>query len=427
MTLTVIGAGLAGLSASYHHGHDDTVVLEQHDEYGGHVRVREHDGCLWDEGPHISFTKDEYVRELFADAVDGEFVEFDTVVRNVYHGATIDHPAHVALHQVPEPLRSECLRSFLDSREWAAAQPPPTDYREWLVQQFGPVYATTFPTAYTRKYWTLEPEQLDPSFIGSRLGFPDVDEVVAGARGDLGENKHYITTARYPTRGGYVAYARTLAEGANIRYGSRVERVDFAGRTIGFADGTEHAYTDLVSTMPLPKLIEAGTDVPDDVREAAARLRCTDLYLIEVVADHPLRRDEHWLYVYDLDKYTTRVSFMNRWSPHNAPEGVSAIQVEYYGSDVRPLPKDTDAMADKVVDELVEIGCVDHRDAVTGVHVEYIPWANVVFDLDRAASLEVVNGWLDEQGVRRAGRFGKWEYMWTDGAVLTGREAVADL
>lgn len=427
MTLTVIGAGLAGLSAAYHHGHEDSVIFEQLDHLGGHIQVREHDGCLWDDGPHISFTKDEYVRDLFAEAVDGEFIEFEAVVRNWYHGSTIDHPAHVALHQVPEPLRSECVASFLRTREWAAAQPPATDYRQWLVQQFGHVYATTFPTAYTRKYWTLEPEELDPEFIGNRLGFPDVDEILAGAAGSLGENKHYITTARYPKRGGYISYANGLAAGANIRYETKVERIDFGKRILTFTDGSSHDYTDIVSTMPLPKLIEAGVDVPEQVRAAGAKLRCTDLYLIEIVADHPLRRDEHWLYVYDPDKYATRISFMNRWSEHNTPPGVSAIQVEYYGSDVRPLPTDRAAVADKVIDELIEIGCIDHRDAVTSSHVEYVPWANVIFDLNRAECLTIVNDWLDSQDVLRAGRFGHWKYMWTDGAVLTGKAAAESL
>ncbi len=425
--LTVIGAGLAGLSASYHHGHDGTQIFEAQERIGGHIQVREHNGALWDDGPHISFTKDEYIKELFADAVDGEYEEFESVVRNYYHGWWVDHPAHVALHQVPEPLRSQCLDSFLESREWAKDAEAATDYRTWLYHQFGRVFANTFPAAYTRKYWTLEPEQLDPGFIGNRLGFPNVDEVTTGFNGPLGENRHYISTSRYPTKGGYIAYAKKLADGARVDLNTRVQEIDFGRRIMRLSDGREHTYDDIVSTMPLPTLIGVGVDVPEEVREAGKRLVCTEGYMIEIVADHPIRRPEHWIYVYDLDKFSTRISFMNRWSPHNSPDGTSAIQVEYYGSPFRALLPDRTMVAEKVIEELVEMGIVDDRAAVSGYDVHHVPWANVIFDLHREQSLKTVNDWLDSQGVLRAGRFGHWEYMWTDGAVLTGKAAVESL
>jgi protoporphyrinogen oxidase len=289
------------------------------------------------------------------------------------------------------------------------------------------VYANTFPAAYTRKYWTLEPEQLDPAFIGMRLGFPTVEDVTQGYHGPIERNAHYISTSRYPRRGGYISYARKLARGARTRLGHTVERIDFSRRWIGFADGTEHTYRDIVSTLPLPVLVGASTDAPEDVKRAASKLVCTQGYTIEVLADHPLRRPEHWIYVYDLDKYTTRVSFMNRWAPENAPPDTSAVQVEFYGSPMRPLPADRTAVAKKVITELIEMGIVDDEQAVIGWDVHHIPWANVIFDHNRAQCLELVNDYLDTVGVLRAGRFGHWKYMWTDGAVLTGRAAAESL
>ena len=77
------------------------------------TRVR--DGFTWDDGPHISFTTNEYVAQLFADLVDGEYEECRSAPANYYQGHWIEHPAQTHLYQVPEPLRTQCLASFLET------------------------------------------------------------------------------------------------------------------------------------------------------------------------------------------------------------------------------------------------------------------------------------------------------------------------
>ena len=52
----------------------------------------------------------------FRDLVGGEFEEVQAEVVNYYKGHWIDHPAQSNLYQIPEPLRTQCLNSFLESR-----------------------------------------------------------------------------------------------------------------------------------------------------------------------------------------------------------------------------------------------------------------------------------------------------------------------
>jgi hypothetical protein len=47
----------------------------------------------------------------------------------------------------------------------------------------------------------------------------------------------------------------------------------------------------------------------------------------------------------------------------------------------------------------------------------------VIFDHDRAPSLKVVHGFLDEIGVGYCGRYGDWGYMWTDESFKSGERA----
>lgn len=418
---TILGAGLAGLSTSFHIGHDNCIIYEAKPYYGGLIYSEIREGYTWDVGPHISFTKSEYVRNLFAESVNQEFEELEVSAGNYFRGHWIDHPAQSNLYQIPEPLRTECLNSFLQARSREATQPQPANYQELLYQAFGRVFADTFPAAYNRKVWTVAPINLGVDWIGPRVFYPSVQDVKDGFKGPLDRATHYVTTARYPSRGGFISFARKLAYSARIYYGKTLETINFSKRQIGFSDGTQSDYHTLVSTVPLPTLINCAKDIPDEVREAASLLRCTNLLLVEIAANHQQNSKYDWIYVYDEDKLSTRISFIEGWSPNNVPDSTTGIQVEVYGSVYRPLPTDRKEVTRKVQLELVEMGLLESLEAVISVHVRHVPWANVIFDHNRQAALDTVNAFLDSFGVMRAGRYAEWQYLWTDDCVLSGQ------
>jgi protoporphyrinogen oxidase len=424
------------------------LLLEQANRPFGHIGSEIRDGFTWDEGPHVSFTRHEYVRQLFAESVGGEFEEFEVRTGNYFQGHWIDHPAQVSLHQVPEPLRSRCVESFLASRPAAeSTAAPPADYQAWLERAFGPVFAATFPAAYTRKYWTREPRELTADWVGGRVHAPAVADVLTGAKGPLGKKLHYITTVRYPSRGGYESFARRLRVGADIRPGQSVAAIDLKARTVRLADGSTQAYEKLVSTIPLPEFVRMCAGVPPAVREAAAALECSQLLLVNLTARHVARRPETWFYVYDEDKLATRVNFTEHLASGNAPAGHTGIQTEVYAGRARPFPGSPDEIATRVRNELATMGLIE-AGAVTGTHTHPVPWANVIFTHDTRPALETIWAWLERFGLRReaddthpltnwaqaertatapgplafAGRFGQWKYFWTDDCVLRGRE-----
>lgn len=427
-TVTILGAGISGLATSYYAGHDRCVIYEADSHYGGHVYSEERDGFVWDDGPHVCYTKNEYIQELFSELVSGEYVEVEAEVVNYFRGHWIDHPAQSNLYQIPEPLRSACLQSFLDSRvEEPETERAPANYEEWLYRAFGKVFADTFPAAYTRKYWTTEPACLGTDWIGRRVFYPKVEDVTGGFRGPLGRSTYWVNRWRYPSKGGFYTYTHRLAEGARIRYGKRLVAVDFHERLLGFEDGTRASYDRLVSTIPLPVLIACAVDAPADVREAASVLRATRLLLVRIAANHASVRKEPWLYVYDEDKLSTRVSIQENFSPHNAPPGTTAMSVEVCGSDFKPLPADADAVARRVQSELIEMGLLEGPEAVLSTSLRYCPWGQVIYDHNRKSALERIKEFLEEVGVLRAGRYSQWGYMMTHDCVLRGKKVAEHL
>jgi len=427
-TVTVLGGGISGLAVSYFVGHGKCRIYEADSHYGGHVYSEEQGGCIWDDGPHVSYTKNEYIQELFSELIGGEFEEVQAEVVNYYRGHWIDHPAQSNLYQIPEPLRTQCLESFLESRvERTAEQKPPSNYEEWIYQAFGRVFADTFPAVYTRKYWTREPADLGTDWIGERVYYPKVEDVTAGAKAALGRSTYWVNRWRYPSKGGFFSYTHKMADSARIEYGKKLIAINFQQRSLGFEDGTRANYETLVSTLPLPLLIQCAEDAPADVREAAAMLKATRLLLVRVVANHPSVRKEPWLYVYDEDKIATRISIQENFSSHNAPAGKTALSVEVCGSDFKPLPTDRTALVEQAKAELIEMGLLEKPEAVDSVSIRYCPWGQVIYDHQRRSALDRINKFLEGHGVIRAGRYAQWGYMMTHDCVLRGKKIAAHL
>lgn len=445
---TILGAGLAGLSCSYHLGHDNCEIFEQHTYLGGHIHTEFRDGFTWDEGPHVSFTKHDYVRELFADSTD--YHEYPVFPTNYYHGSWVPHPAQTNLYALPKPVREQCVADFLAMR--AQNDEPsaePANYQQWLDYAYGRYFATNFPAAYTTKYWTTSPENLTTDWVGSRMYFPAVDDVVQGAKGPLEKSTHYVTTVRYPKKGGYMAFTSKLAAGTNVRYGKKLVGISFAEKKLSFADGTQATYEKLVNTLPLPLLIQLS-DAPAAVKAAARALSCSSVLIINIIANHPTQRPNNWIYVYDEDKHSSRINFTELLAPANGVPGKTGIQVEVYFSKYRTLDQPPGEIVAAVCAEMLEMGLVHSAGAIESAHSHWVEWANVIFDHPRRTALTIILNWLALHGLQReaqdlepvvnwdeafaagqpfgdtaslflAGRFGQWNYFWTDDCVLRGK------
>jgi protoporphyrinogen oxidase len=111
-------------------------------------------------------------------------------------------------------------------------------------------------------------------------------------------------------------------------------------------------------------------------------------------------------------------------SPNNAPPGTSSIQAEvYFSRKYRPLNCSSQECVEPVIVDLRKCGLLTEEDIILSAEAKRCPYANVIFDLDRASALQAVHGYLSDIGVAYCGRYGDWEYIWTDEAFKSGENA----
>ena len=76
-----------------------------------------------------------------------------------------------------------------------------------------------------------------------------------------------------------------------------------------------------------------------------------------------------------------------------------------------------------VIDDLRRCGILREDDNILFSNAMLIPYANVIFDLDRADALKTVHGFLEDIGIHVCGRYGEWGYQWTDESFMSGENA----
>ena len=472
--VVIIGAGPTGLSAAYHLG-ADALLLEQADRVGGWCRSVEDRGFTFDMAGHIMFSNDPYVHEMYRILL-GNNVHWQDREAWVYSkGVHTRYPFQGSLWGLPSDVIKECIVGAIEARfgslqargitggESAAARyggperrgmfeplmsskgakvlpyagaerrhpalhkGPPRNFEEFIYKVWGAGIAKHFAIPYNRKLWAVPLDQMETSWLGSRVPLPNLEEMIEGALSPapkpMGPNARF----GYPLRGGFQALMNGFLPhlAGELRLGTRVTGISPARHRIGLADGSVLRYDQLVSTMPLPNLVAAiGDEASAEVRRAAAALRSVNVRCVNLGIGRERLTDKHWIY-YPEDTVFHRIFVQGNASPHCNPPGGFGLTCEITYSASKPLPCEGDALIRRCIEDCRSVGMIGSDDDIWAANQVDMPMAYVVYDHARAANVALIREWLSSHDVILAGRYAEWEYYNSDHAFIAGRHAAA--
>lgn len=412
----VLGAGIAGIAAAYsaqQRGRKAT-VFEASARAGGLLDNFTIQGFRFDTAVHLSFASEPQVRDVFDRTPfythNPESLCWDA-------GLWLKHPVQNNMLPLPVDDKVELIAGL--------AAPPQGEvqtYRDWLIYQYGEPIAERWPLVYTEKYWTLPAERLGTDWIGQRMRRADLREVLTGAFTSETPNHYYVKEMRYPKVGGYRAFIEPMIDQIDIVYGHRAVGIDVDTKTVRFDTGEQVAYRNLVSTLPLPRLVEMMGDAPDPVQADAASLFATEIDLISIGFNRPGVSPALWFYIYDRDILAARAYAPDWKAPNNVPKGCSSLQFEIYSSREQPQSLSAEALKRNTVEGLRKMGLATEDDIMFVDH-RRLPYGNVVFDLGMEARRDRVRDWVSSRGIALAGRFGEWGYLWSNQSMMSGIKA----
>jgi UDP-galactopyranose mutase len=467
----VIGAGPTGLSAAYHLG-EDSLLIEQNETVGGWCRSIQDNGFTFDYAGHIMFSNDPYVHELYdkllGDNVHWQDREAWIYSKNVY----TRYPFQGALYGLPPDVLKECIVGAIEARFGSLKEPAtskvapasdsstsvgkaesitdccadgvaestvplvagsraasrtgePRNFEEFIYKVWGAGVAKHFAIPYNRKLWAVPLTEMETSWLGGRVPLPDLEEMIEGALRPVPKPQGPNARFGYPLRGGFQALMNgflPLLEG-DLRTNSAVQRVLPSSHRVVLSDGSSYRYQQLISTAPLPRLIQMiGDEAPESIRQAVKQLRHVSVRCVNIGVARENVTDKHWIY-YPEDSVFHRIFVQGNASPHcNAPGGFGlTCEITYAPS--KPLPCDGEALIDRCIEDCIKVGLLTAQDRIIARNQIDMPHAYVVYDHARKRNVELIRDWLLSRDIILSGRYSEWEYYNSDHAFIAGRKA----
>jgi len=433
--ITIVGAGLAGLSTAYHLNGVPYRLFEREQDVGGLCRSYRKDGFTFDYTGHLLHFRQAQIKALVEGLLAGKLQKH---VRRSFiysHRTYTEYPFQVNTYGLPPEVVRECLLGFIATLTAISTTPPEQrSFRAWILENLGEGMAKHFMLPFNEKLWQVSLDELTSDWVSWLVPKPDLKDVVNGALGIKDKAFGYNPSFLYPDRGGIEALPRAFLPGVhNLKCGATLVEVDTERRQAVIehrhSDGTRETtvedYEFLVSTIPVPELIRRCTVLPEAIREAAEGLRCVSVYNINLGVAREGISDKHWLYFPEPEYPFYRAGFPMNFSPSLGPKGCSSLYVEVSHQPSAPIPEGE--LLRRVRTGLERAEILIPQDQVVVADVKDIRYAYVLFDRHRARVLPAILEELERHGIYSVGRYGRWEHTSMEDAIGQGQQTAARL
>jgi len=355
--------------------------------------------------------------------------------------------------------------SYLKSR--VSQITPEKSLEDFLINRFGRELYLTFFKSYTEKVWGTPCDQISAEWGAQRIKGLSLTTAVKhfvkktlvrkkpapNEQTDLsqkGTDTSLIERFMYPKFGPGQLWEHVAeqieAKGGEIHRGWRVDRIHCEGMCVTSIEAVNEAAERrtfvgeyFFSTMPMKELVraigaggDAGTPVPEAVREIAEGLEYRDFITVGILADrlHVTERgggllEDTWIYIQEPDVLLGRLQIFNNWSPHMVADPSKVwLGLEYfcYETDALWAMPDEELKAFAAA-ELEKIGILKIADVLDG-HVVRVPKTYPAYfgTYDR---FDELRAWTDRfENLFLVGRNGMHKYNNQDHSMLTAMTAV---
>lgn len=417
----IIGAGLSGLSAAYHLG-ADAEIFEANDYVGGKARSENIDGFTFDVTGHWLHLRDEAIRTWILNLLGTDhFLRIRRKSRIWSHGVYTQYPFQANTYGLPPDVIKACVMGAIKAHQQrkSSDEIEPESFDQWIRYYFGEGIAEHFMVPYNAKLWGVSSSEITSRWCQRFVPKPKLEDIVAGAVGCNALGMGYNAEFLYPKSGGIQTVASAIAAAIspqNIHLNAAVMQIDINQKLVTLSDQSRVAYKRLISTIPLPLLIDMLGEMPTDVELARNQLRANEVLYLNVGIDGDLGETDHWIYVPELKWPVYRVGSFSNANPAMAPAGCSSLYIELSDRET-PL----DLLRPTIEVMLTEMGLIDDASQIRFMIPRRIKNAYVIYDFNYHAARETLMNFLAECGIESIGRYGDWNYSSMEDALLDGK------
>lgn len=419
-TIGILGGGLTGLTLGSLI--PESEVLEKEKAVGGLCRSKTEEGFTYDTGgSHVLFSRNRETMK-WVEKTLGKNIE--RRVRNTkvfFKGRYVKYPFENGLSDLPLRDNLECLSGYVESYyvRQMGKPPRPRNFEEWMYYRFGKGITEKYLLPYNEKIWKTRAREMSLRWIEGRIPDPPIEDILKSSLGMSTEGYKHQLNFLYPRSGGIQALTDRIAEKcSSIKTCFRIQKISREGEEFIVSNSTsEKSYTRIVSTIPIPNLVECLDNVPRRVRKAAAELKCNSLISIFLGISSPRTKNYSWVYFPDRESLFHRVSFPSNYSSEVVPKGHCSLLAEitcHQGDEIWRMGNRE--LIEHTVERLGDLKLIEREDVIYS-DVSRITPAYIIYDLEYDRNIKVVGDFVAKQGIEVCGRFGEFQYLNMDTCI----------
>lgn len=419
--ILILGGGPTGLGAAWRLtelGYTNFRLYEATRVWGGlSASFVDPKGFTWDIGGHIQFSHYAYFDKLMKTILQNNSLSHVRESWVWIEKRFVPYPFQLNIHH----LRPSSLRKCLAGLEAVAALKKKTtslNFEQWILRSFGKGIAELFMLPYNRKVWAHPLKDIATEWLGERVPTVDLKAIRASTQSrdhdqhlrSWGPNRIF----RFPKHGGTGAIWKCLAEmipPKNRSLGKRATAIDSDTRIVTFSDGSQDHYDALLSTIPLPDLIQLAN--LSSLKTVSKKLISNHIHVVGLGLRKPITdglATKHWIYFPQRSVPFYRLTVFSNYSPYTVPDPDTfwSLMAEIAGSSAPPL--DASEITQKTVHTLLQTGFIQSRDQIASTWYHFAPRAYPIPSLHRNRALTTILPVLEKKKIFSRGRFGGWKY-----------------
>lgn len=450
LSVAIIGAGPAGLTAAYLLGKAGTMdvqVFEAHPTLvGGISRTETYKGFHFNIGGHRFFSKSKEVEDFWTEILGDEMLERPRSSRIYFNQHFFAYPlaAGEALRKLGIIEAARCVLSYLQAKMFPVANPK--TFEDWVSNQFGKRLYQLFFKTYTEKVWGIPCSEISADWAAQRIQGLSLMAAIRNAlfppkrkKGNDTVIKTLIDAFRYPKFGPgqiwTVCKQKAEAFGVSVHMNTGVQTMQLNANQSSWSlllnDGQKmDGFDYVISTAAIKDVIgHPASCFTQDMQQAARALQYRDFLTVVLILKDEQRFNDNWIYIHDPAVKVGRIQHFKSWSPYMVPDADKVCYgLEYFcfEGDGMWTATDTD-LCQMAAQELEHIG-LGKASEVLDAYVVRQPKAYPIYNQDYLQQQQIIRDGLQAYpGLILVGRNGMHKYNNQDHSMMTAMLAVKNI
>lgn len=411
----VIGSGISVLGFLENtENYLDYEIYDKNNYIGGHAYSHKIESYYFDEGAHISHSKNIDFLNYINAHDEKRFKKFKSKVTNFYLDKKIGYPIQLNIYDLKLGEKIKFLLDIFKRNNKKKL----SNYYEWLVMAYGKFLAEKYYKAYTLKYWRTNPEEMSVDWIKGRLVDKNIIQSLKSIFFKVKKNNLVYDEFRYPNKNGFFDFFKDKYLKYRITKNYKVESIDVKNKKIYFSNGKEKKFDHLISSIPLDDYKKILVKPPEHILEILNSLKCTKLITYNFKLKKRKNFYFHWCYFYDLDIPISRMSILNNFKNNNDDYYLVQAEVFVRSDELIDISK-----CDKLTkNHIIKFFNLQNTKDVMFEKKIIIEKAYPIPLIGQKEKINLVKNWLENNSIYQVGLYANWEFMWSDQSFYNGKE-----